>query len=360
MTARAPRGHVRRCPSCGWTSRPSTAGLADNALRKHSCAKQRAAAAAAARGRARAAAVDRSPKSCSHPIANHQHGTHAMYVHDACRCPACSAANARYEQDRARRNAYGRSDLVDAGPVREHIAALSTAGVGLKRITAVSGVSGGVLTKLVYGTGRADGTRRPPSARVHRATADRILAVTPADVAASAEVDAIGTRRRLQALTALGWSVSRIATDFGLDRQALDAALRGRPKVLARTADAVRAAFDAIGDRRAPDATHREKIAAARARARAEAAGWAPPAAWDPEQLDDATATPPAPQAWVLPAKKRATLDLDEWAHLVAAGEDPRRAAARCGVSWDAVEVAIARTGHERARRLLAERRAAA
>ncbi|MDF2847105.1 MAG: hypothetical protein K0R97_1087 [Oerskovia sp.] len=358
--ARQSRGHVAHCSECGWSSRPTTEGLAQRGLRLHSCEKYRRALAASARRRARVAAVDRTPAVCKHKIADHQHGTHAMYVLDACRCDQCSAANSRYESNRLRRNAYGRSDLVDAGPVRAHIAALSAAGVGLKRITAVSGVSGGSLTKIVYGVSRGDGTRRPRAARVHRATAARILAVTAAHVAAAAEVDATGTRRRLQAVTALGWSVARFSAEFGLDRQALDATLHGRAKVLARTAAAVRRGFDAVGDRRPPETSHREKIAASRARARAAAAGWAPPAAWDPEQLDDPDAAPPTPESWTTPAGGRAPLDLDEWSHLVAAGEEPRRAAARCGGSWDAVEKAIARTGHERARRVLAEWRTAA
>lgn len=359
MTARASRGHVRRCASCGWTSRPTTEGLAEFALRKHSCEKHRAALAAAERGRAREAAVDRTPKPCTHKVAEHAHGTYAMYTLDGCRCEPCALAASRYERDRVRRVAYGRSEMVDAGPVREHIAALSAAGVGLKRITAVSGVSGGALTKIVYGVSRGDGTHRPPAARVRKTTADRILAVTSADTAPSADVDATGTRRRLQALAALGWGVGRIAADFEIDRQALDSALNHRrARVHARTAAAVRAAFDTIGDRPAPATSHRERIAASRARNRAHDAGWAPPAAWDAEQLDDPTAEPPATATWQ--AGRRATLDLDEWAHLVAAGEDLKRAAARCGVSWNAVETAIARTGHPRAARVLAEARAAA
>jgi lambda repressor-like predicted transcriptional regulator len=332
------------CTECGWTGNPRgyrSRALADYAYRQHSCEKARRDRAAYERGQARASAVDRTPKPCLHKIANHEHGTYACYVLDACRCLPCSIARSGYDAARRRRHAYGRTGMVDAEPVREHVRALGEAGVGLKTLSRRSGVSRGALTKLVYGTPRADGTRRPPARRVRETTARRILAVTAEDRAGGALVDPTGPRRRVEALIALGWSVNRLATEHGIDRQALDNALNSVP-ITRRNADAIRDMYEAVGDRRPEARNSGERRGITRALRRAAEHGWVVPAMWDDDQLDDPTATPPAPVAEV-----RRGVDLDEWAHLVRNGEHPRRAAKRCGVTLDAVEQAIRR--HDRA-----------
>uniref|UniRef100_UPI003568BC40 hypothetical protein n=1 Tax=Actinotalea sp. TaxID=1872145 RepID=UPI003568BC40 len=213
MTARQTWDTVLTCPDCGWTSKRTTTGLANHALRLHSCDKRRCERATHARGVARHAAIDRAPKPCQHKRANHQHGTHACYVLDRCRCLPCATANSTYESTRVRNIAYGRTTTTDAGPVRAHLHALMTAGMGLKQITAVHGISAGSLTKILYGITRADGTHRPPTTKVQRRTADRVLAIsmpTIEQLGASTNVDSTGARRRIQALIALGWSVQRI------------------------------------------------------------------------------------------------------------------------------------------------------
>lgn len=334
--------YVTTCTDCGWTARHTSQAKADHAHRKHSCAKTLREAAAHARGLARDAAVDRTPRPCLHKRARHQHGTYVTYTLDQCRCVPCAAAASAYNDDLAHRNAYGRSNLVDAGPVRAHIAALREAGIGLKRLTVLGVASSGELTKLVYGVSRGDGTHRPPARRVHAETARRILAVTATadSIAGGMRVDPIGTFRRLQALIALGWSVQRLADDHGLDRQPLDAALAGVP-VHAHTARAVRAVFETIGDAHPPETNQRERIAASRSRRRAATHHWAIPAMWDPEDLDDPYAEPPTrvDLCDVEALRRDLTLDLDEWAHLVRGGVNPDEAARRCGgAGWKTIE----------------------
>ena len=236
-------------------------------------------------------AVDRTPKPCHHPRAEHRHGTYACYVLDTCRCLPCAGANSTYERDRKKRNAYGRSNLVDAQPVREHVAALMAAGVGLKRTVELSGVPQGALWKLMYGKRRPNGDAAP-SRRVTKATAERILALDPANpalLADGAPIPSVGASRRLQALSCLGWSISRLSTESGIDRQVLDKALRGEG-ITAGHVRAIAALYEQIWDRPPPEAHHRERIAAARARNRARAAGWAPPLAWDDDSIDDPAA----------------------------------------------------------------------
>jgi lambda repressor-like predicted transcriptional regulator len=281
---------------CGFHGDYRSHAVAAYALRRHSCARWRAKAAAARRRSDRARTVDRTPQPCRHPRARHEHGTHACYALDRCRCPSCAAANRSYEARRTRDRAYGHTDLVGATIVRQHIAALAATGIGLKTLAARSGVSHGALWKIVYGV---PSTGRPPSRRVHRATANKILAVPaePLRVAADhARIRATGTARRLRALIANGWSVAKLAQLAGVNRQALDPLLDDAGDfwrlVHARHARAVAALYDRLWNTPSPADQWRDKIAASRARRRAHTAGWPPPAAWDEEDIDDPNAWP--------------------------------------------------------------------
>lgn len=326
---------VRAACSCGFTGRYDTQARADYALRRHSCERWTRIREAATAGTAREAKIDRTPQPCLHPVADHQHGTYAAYTLDACRCVPCSRATSVYYEQLNRAKAYGTWEgLVDAGPAREHIAMLREAKLGLKRIAALAGVSASSLGKLVYGT-----ATHGPSERVTGETARKVLAVpvpTVVDLGKSVTVDGTGTRRRLEALIALGWSVKRLCDEHDLDRQALDRALVGAP-VQAVTARRVRVMFEAVGDRRPSENDRTERQSAARSRNRAAKRGWVVPAEWDDAGLDDPHAAPPTGGGG------RVTLDLDEWAHLVRGGETPARAAERCDVTVSAVEAAIKR-----------------
>lgn len=346
------------CTDCGWTGSPRgyrSQAQADFAYRQHSCEKTRRDRASAARGRAADAAVDRTPKTCGHKVANHQHGTYVMYKLDHCRCLPCTAACSQYNADRGRRQAYGTWEpFVDARPATEHLRALSAAGMGYKRVAAAAGLDASHVYPLLWG--RPDRNGGAPRTKARRATVEAILAVpmpTVDDLGATVIVDPTGTRRRLEALIALGWTVQRLADDHGLDRQALDSALLHVP-VQARTARAVRAMFEAVGDTPPPQGTRWERAAATRSRNLAAARGWVVPAEWDEADLDDPYAAPPERTTG-----KREAADLDEWCFLVSGGVHPEQAARRLGVSWNAIEWAIKRTDHERARRLLTEWRAA-
>ena len=209
-------------------------------------------------------------------------GTRASYWR-GCRCLPCRVANAAYNAQIKRNTAYGRptSDLVDAEPVRRHLRDLMAAGMGRRTIIAHTGLSTGHFSKLL-GHGKAK-----PQKRVHAPTAARILTVRP-DLAPSTPVDATGTRRRLQALVATGWPNAQIARRMGWADGNLAAILNGhRTSVLTRTATQVRELYDQMWDERPPVGAPSRR-AAARARGR----GWAPPAAWDDDKIDDPLAGP--------------------------------------------------------------------
>ncbi|GAB3166969.1 hypothetical protein GCM10027059_26780 [Myceligenerans halotolerans] len=328
---------------CGWHGSYASEGIADYARRKHSCNHWRAKRAKARRGADRMRAVDRTPKPCPHD-GRHEHGTRNAYVLDRCRCLPCAKAASEYESWRKRQRAYGRDAFTDAEPVREHVRRLMDAGMGLKTVAARTGVSHGTLAKLVYGTRRPDGTRRDPSKRVTLATARKLLALRldVSDLADGARIDTTGTRRRLQALACAGWSVGKLETASGVDRQALDKILRGGTRTSARTVKAVADIYDQLWDQVPPHEQWHDKAAYARTINRANSAGWAPAMAWDDETIDDPTAEP-ADAASTVGADDRLT----EWLHLVRSGEDHGRAAARVGITLESVERSAYRLGRD-------------
>lgn len=271
MTARTARDSQTHCDNCGWTSKVTTAGLADHALRLHSCDRTRRLAESAARGRAIHEAVDRTPKPCQHKRAQHQHGHYATYTLDGCRCLPCAAAASDYERARVRRIAYGKHTLVDAEPARAHIRSLMAQGMGFKRVSDKAGVSYSVVTTLLYGK---PGMR--PSRRIKPAAAEAILAVR-LDLAEHALTDATGTWRRLEALQAIGWSKAALARQLGNTAPSIQ---YDRNLVHVETAQRVRDLYERLWDTDGGNA---------RARNQAARNGWPPPLWWDLEDLDDPT-----------------------------------------------------------------------
>lgn len=241
-------------------------------------------------------AIDRAPKPCLHPRANHQHGTRLAYCLDRCRCLPCAAANSEHAVRQHRQQAYGRTltGLVDAEPVRAHVQAVLATGVGWKRVARVAKVHSSSVSRLLYGRAREGGRREPPTKRMRPAIARALLAVPIPEMQqlpGGVIVEGAGTARRLQALATVGWSIDRLATTRDIDRQSLDGALRGRP-VLARTAQAVAAAYEELWNRAPIPADRFEQGGITRTINRATRAGWLPPAAWDDDEIDDPAAQP--------------------------------------------------------------------
>jgi len=234
-------------------------------------------------------------------VGGREHGTRARYAwgpdeHDepgiGCRCGRCTNANRAEAAHRSRMIAYGRwQPYVDAGPAREHVRTLAGAGIGWKRAAGLAGVSTGSMSKLVYG----GPGNRPPARRIRPETAARILAVraAPEALGGAALVDATGTRRRLQALVACGYSKSRLAERLGM-LPGNFAQVMTRGQVQAGTERAVRALYDGLWDVPPGESGHRERISVSRAGRYARERGWAVPMAWDDEALDDPAARPAA------------------------------------------------------------------
>lgn len=218
------------------------------------------------------------------------HGTLSRGRNHGCKCPACSAKAAEYARMRRRMMAYGRwQPYVDAGPIRQHVHMLRSFGIGIHRVRALSGASGGSMTKLLYGV-----EGRPPSRKVRTVTADRITAVRPSLelVSPNALVDGTGTRRRLRALVAVGWPQREIGRRLDVSRMTIHEQVNAATlTAYGSTARAVRDLYNKLWDVD-PATQGIDPRWVAEAKARAAKRYWAPPAAWDDEYIDSPAAVP--------------------------------------------------------------------
>ena len=209
-----------------------------------------------------------------------------------CRLPDCLARDRDYMRNRYRLQAYGRwQPYVDAEPIRAHVRMLMSHGIGLQRVRALAGIPNGTMSKLLYG----DGTRGlKPSKRVTVRTADKLLAIKPSldAVAPCALIDATGTRRRLQALVAVGWPQIELARRSGLDKLTINDQVNATlPTTYGSTARTVRVIYNQIWNVD-PAGLGVARRWSDEARALAQANDWAPPGAWDDDYIDSPAATP--------------------------------------------------------------------
>jgi len=211
-----------------------------------------------------------------------EHGTITMYKgQHACRCEPCRAAWSAYGRNRTRQQAYGRwHPYVDTARALEHLKRLQESGMGVRRIGELSGIAHPVITRIRSGR----------TSQIRPETEARILAVAPGQVAGGARIDGLGARRRLQALTALGWTAPDLAARSSLSVDTLCACTRGET-VTARTVEAVRDLYEQMWDQHPPESTCGERMKAQRARAKARRNGWARPLEWD-EDIDNPDAAP--------------------------------------------------------------------
>jgi len=103
-------------------------------------------------------------------------------------------------------------------------------------------------------------------------------------------VDATGSKRRLQALARLGWSVPALERRAGLPQWTLDTTLKSQ-RVHQSRAAVISWLYSELWDREAPLQSASQRYSSARAKSAAEKAGWPPPMGWDDDEID----IPPRP-----------------------------------------------------------------
>ena len=194
---------ARTCPTCGYTATYASEPLANYHHPRHSCAKAQRFADAARRR-----TIGGPIRDCQHRGQPHLHGTRTAYVKDQCRCTECRAANSA-----ASKAAYRRTRPRTLGAVRRRGTGQSAhrdpaRGRHRRRPDRPAGRH---LLQPRPRT-RPPRTNRPATdPAIRPETAQRLLAiaVTDANRASRSHVDATGTRRRLQALVAIGWTHRR-------------------------------------------------------------------------------------------------------------------------------------------------------
>jgi len=216
------------------------------------------------------------------------------------RAPAVSLPHGEYTRRRARQIAYGRwQPWADAVIVRSHVRHLRATGASYEAIAAVAGVSPMTVHRVLHGKphtedrGRAG---RQPLTRVSAVAAQRLLAVTPAMVEkVAARRDAIGARRRLQALIAVGHPPAALAHTLGIAPRAVTRIVRGTIVTVGPDLHAgVCELYDRLWDMAPPERTLTERKAAAAAHTLAAGRGWPAPMGLDDSRIDDRAYRPRA------------------------------------------------------------------
>jgi hypothetical protein len=203
-----------------------------------------------------------------------------------CQEEQCRAAAHRARKQHRQDMKLGIRQSVDAGPARAHAELLVHAGMSPADIAARSGL--GISTIHLI--------RRASTRNVWRSSADAVLGIpVPEKTAVSRPrtmVPAVGTVRRMQALSARGFGLPTLAAGLGLAVPNTAQIRSGhRVMVCIQTHVAAVALYERLW--RADPVGH--GIAADRAattRTYARRHGWAPPGCWDEDRIDDPAAFP--------------------------------------------------------------------
>lgn len=145
----------------------------------------------------------------------------------------------------------------------------------------------------------------------------------------AAYLDVTGTRRRLEALAAIGWPTTVVAEHLQLAwRQVYSWRTTACTRIHRRHAAAVTAVYDQLCATPGPSD---------RTRRRARTVGLAPPLAWDDHTIDDPTATPDTGR------RPRSRVDDADVTHLSRFGLTRDQIADRLGVTPDSLRDILAR-----------------
>lgn len=212
---------------------------------------------------------------------------------------------------------------IDPTATRQHLAQLMAAGFTVRGIAAVTGISPASVSRLARGT----------YVTVRRSTAAKILAVQPAMLLDRPDraglVPAVGTRRRIRALLAIGWRHQDLTPRLGYQ----SGVALSRPGTMIeqwKHAAAVRV-YDELWSTQGPSEV---------SRTRAARVGHAPPLAWDEGTLDSPDAVPHEC------VRRDEQVDLDDVAELVMVLRfTTPRLCDRLGVKRDTLRAAIRRSG---------------
>lgn len=207
---------------------------------------------------------------------DHDHAaTWTCYKEHKCGCSDCRERNRAKGASYRARVATGDVDpwVRDLRALRKHVMNLRSKGMTVGQIKDRAGMSEKSVLFIC--------NRRYK--QVSRIVHDSLMGVqfTPKPTNDWDVIDGTGTRRRLQALTRMGWTGTDLMGRLGKSPSYSSHMLRS-DVVERRTAKQVQDLYDELWDQTPPDTT-----GSRRAKLRAERNGWPPPLAWDDESIDN-------------------------------------------------------------------------
>ncbi|WP_369167841.1 hypothetical protein AB5J49_08175 [Streptomyces sp. R28] len=250
-----------------------------------------------------------------------------------CRLPECVSRYNEWQNNRLRAVAAGTwQPFIDATPIRQHLLKLYAVGYTPHRVS--------VLTGIDWNTVRLYTQAAPKQGRgmIRQTTPEfqaKILAI-PLEPTLPGRVDPTGTRRRIQALSAIGWPLKELGPHIGIKPDNVRRILVRSQRVYGTTAQATIDAYDQL--RRSRPRKHGvSEIGIARARRNAKEQGWAPPKYWDqhPGCIDDPDFEP----MHKLTRRERIAQDA-HWI-MTTTGANKTDAAARLGVDKSYIDHAF-------------------
>ncbi|MDF2578467.1 MAG: hypothetical protein K0S49_46 [Microbacterium sp.] len=269
----------------------------------------------------------KDPKVCP---PDHKHADSLVcYNLHQCRCTPCGEHRMKHEERRRKDKAYGRYDtgLVDVAPAREHLLMLSEYGIGYKRVAELAGLGTTPVRNIIWGRQDPGPRKGEMLKRVKRETAEAILAVQPIvdNLGDRQPIPALGAHRRIHALAARGWSLSKIAARLDMTVGNFWKALRS-DQVSAGLHRRIATLYEELWDQVPPHDDWHQAAAYTRTVNHAKKRGWLPPLAWDDIDTD------PEPERDVV-QQGRASADevLDDIEFLLEGGESPEQVATIIG-----------------------------
>lgn len=259
------------------------------------------------------------------------HDTLTCYTDYRCRRPECVDRYNAYNRDCRRQIAAGTWEpLLDAEPVRQHLLALHAAGITIHRVAKLTGIPfRNVRSFTQHDYGNRAGRRH----RVTREVAEKLLAIT-VETHTPAYVDPTGSRRRVEALAAIGWPSIHVARAAGIHPSNRTTTFDS-PTIMASTARKFAAAYDQLKGQK-PEQQGIRKSSITTVRLRAKNLRWPPPSYWDETgAIDDPDFVPDY-------GKSRLEIVAEDARWLMASGLDRAEAARRLGKDKSYIDRALA------------------
>jgi len=212
---------------------------------------------------------------------NRGHGSPTWVFTKKCRCEKCRRVKNAYQRQVYRRRGYGTwQPYIDATPTRQHLLMLHNAGISYIQIGEQSGLHENHVRRIANGH----------SKQVRPETEQAVLALTVEGMQRKV-LPVTGSARRLQALVAIGWPFTTLATYIGLNPRGI-CRINYQPYIFQSTADAIVKAYGQLKDQK-PEDHGVSLVGAQKSRALARRRGWPDPVWWeDYGHIDDPTFEP--------------------------------------------------------------------